>query len=99
MSTDGGVEPVWSRDGRQLFYWNQDQLYVVNVSPGDAFEPQTPTALFGGTYYRTATGHPSYDTASDGRFLMVKPEEQASVSEINVVQNWFQELKERVPIP
>ena len=97
VSTDGGVEPVWSRDGRELFYRNRDQLHVVRVSPGDTFDHQTPTALFEGAYYRTSTAHASYDLAPDGRFLMVKPEEQASVSEINVVLNWFEELKARVP--
>ena len=97
VSTDGGVEPVWSRDGRELFYWNRDQLHVVTVPPGDGFEHQTPTTLFGGDYYRTITGHPSYDLAPDGRFLMVKSEEQASVSQINVVLNWFEELKRLVP--
>ena len=45
------------------------------------------------------TGHASYDLAPDGRFLMVKPEEQASVSQVNVVLNWFEELTRLVPVP
>ena len=97
VSTAGGVEPVWSRDGRELFYWNQDQLHVVNVSSGDTFEPQTPVVLFEEAYYRTSTGHASYDLAPDGRFLMVKPEKQVFVSEINIVTNWFDELQRLVP--
>ena len=99
VSTDGGVEPAWSRDGRELFYRNRDQLHAVSVPPGDTFDHQTPTTLFERAYYRTITAHASYDLAPDGRFLMVKPEEQASVSQINVVLNWVDELRRLVPTP
>ena len=99
MSTDGGVEPVWSRDGRELFYWNGSQLHVVSVQSGDMFQHETPAELFEGLYFRTTTAHASYDVASDGRFLMVKPEEQVSVSQINVVFNWLDELRQLVPTP
>ena len=99
VSTDGGVEPVWSRDGRELFYWNQDELHVVGVTTGDTFQPQASTALLEGTYHRTITAHAAYDVAPDGRFLMVKPETQAAVSQLNVIQNWFDELQRLVPSP
>ena len=46
VSTNGGVEPVWARDGRELFYWNGDQLYVVGIERGETFQHDTPTPLF-----------------------------------------------------
>ena len=48
---------------------------------------------------RTPVDAASYDLAPDGRFLLVKPEEHAYVSEINVVLNWFDELQRLVPTP
>ena len=51
-------------------------------------------------YIRSNNDLPSYDiSVDDQRFLMVKPEERASVSQLNFVHNWFEELKARVPVP
>ena len=56
--------------------------------------------LFEGHYQPTPVTYPNYDVAPDGqRFLMLKPveQEQAAPTQINVVLNWFEELKRRVP--
>jgi hypothetical protein len=56
--------------------------------------------LFEGQYLRTPVTYPDYDVSPDGqRFLMLKPVEHSATAptEINVVQNWFEELKRRVP--
>ena len=58
----------------------------------------SPLTTGGGSDRRRCSGHPAYDVAPVGRFLMVKPEERASVSQISIVQNWHQELLERVPV-
>ena len=44
-STDGGVEPVWAPDGRELFCWKRNKLHVVGVTTGDTFQDETPTTL------------------------------------------------------
>ena len=52
------------------------------------------------TYFRSNNDLPSYDISADGqRFLMVKPEGRASVSQLNFVQNWLDELQRLVPSP
>ena len=52
--------------------------------------------MFEGSYNRTDTGGAGYDVAADGRFLMVQPvEPEQPATEINVVLNWFDELKRR----
>jgi hypothetical protein len=60
---------------------------------------ETQGALQGAIFQRsTAVGAAGYDVSLDGqRFLMVKPVGQAEATQINVVQNWFEELKRLVP--
>ena len=104
ISTNGGVEPVWSPDGRELFYRNTDQVLVVAIDTAEPFRASAPELLFVGAYDLDASaggggvGVPNYDIAPDGRrFLMVKTADNAP--QITVVLNWHQELVERVPIP
>jgi serine/threonine-protein kinase len=100
ISTDGGKEPLWSPDGRELFYRNGDKVMVVtadvNSSGFDITKP--PETLFEGQYF-TAFGIRNYDITPDGqRFVMVKEnEEQPAATQLIVVLNWFEELKRLVP--
>ena len=98
VSTDGGRFPVWSRDGEELYYLNGDKMMAVAISAGPeqlSFDP--PETLFEANY-GTDAQPPAYDVAADGRFLMLEQQETAATRQgINVVLNWFEELKERVP--
>jgi Tol biopolymer transport system component len=99
ISTEGGTEPVWNPNGRDLFYRNGDKMMAVDVSTQPSFSPGTPRALFERHYRLTPFPQtiPTFDVSSDGqRFLMIKENEQAS-TQINIVLNWFEELKQRVP--
>src|SRR5262249_11970123 len=100
VSTEGGTEPGWARNGRELFYRNGDKMMAVAIETKPAFAAAKPRLLFEG-HYETGL-YPflaNYDVSPDGqRFLMIKASEQESAARhINVVQNWFEELKERVP--
>jgi len=54
--------------------------------------------LFEGAYLSLLGTSPSYDVSPDGqRFLMLKGEPTQAITQINIVQNWFEELKRRVP--
>ena len=102
VSIDGGTEPVWSRNGRELFYRSGSRMMVVETTMQPSFSAGKPRMLFEGPYFTTAfpTMTVSYDVSADGqRFLVVKATEAASRSaeQINVVLNWFEELKRRVP--
>jgi hypothetical protein len=101
VSTEGGTEPVWNRNGRELFYRSGDKMMAVGIATQPNFAAGTPRMLFRGTYTPSPAGFPNYDVSADGqRFLMVKPAEQSSSSsltQIVVVQNWFEELKRLVP--
>ena len=100
ISTEGGVEPVWARNGRELFYRNGDKMMVAAFETKPTFAPAKPRLVFEG-HYETGlfSFHPNYDVSPDGqRFLMIKASEQESAAtQINVVVNWSEELKRLVP--
>jgi len=108
ISTVGGSDPLWSPNAREIFYRNGDEVMAVAVETEPTFKAGKPETLFRGTYipFSPLEGNP-WDISLDGkRFLMLK--EVASTSEpaaaaetipkINIVLNWFEELKERVPV-
>ena len=100
ISTEGGREPVWNPNGRELFYRNGDSMMAVDVATKPVFAAGKPRVLFEGRYAPTVFTAPNYDVSPDGRrFLMLKPSEsaEAAPTRINVVLNWFEELKQRVP--
>ena len=101
ISTGGGKEPVWSRDGSELFYRSADDLMVVTVDLGATFGRGTPRALFADTYARDNSaagiaGVPNYDVTPNGqRFVMVRGA-SAGQDSVIVVTNWFEELRQRM---
>jgi Tol biopolymer transport system component len=100
VSTEGGTEPVWNRNGRELFYRSGDKMMAVDITTQPAFASGKPRMLFEGQYSPAPGTATNYDVSSDGqRFLMIKPNEagEAAPTQINVVLNWFEELKQKVP--
>jgi serine/threonine-protein kinase len=101
ISTEGGNEPSWNRNGRDLFYRSGNKMMAVEVTTQPTFSAGKPKVLFEGQYLAVQAGltGTAYDVSPDGqRFLMVKETEPStSVTQINVVLNWFEDLKRRVP--
>jgi Tol biopolymer transport system component/predicted Ser/Thr protein kinase len=100
ISTEGGTEPVWNPNGRELFYRSGDKMMAVDIATQSSFAPGKPKVLFAGQYVPTPVTFPNYDVSPDGqRFLMLKPSDaaEAAPTQINVVLNWFEELKRKVP--
>jgi len=97
ISTEGGTELRWSADGRELFYRLGDKMMVVEVQSEPAFTSGRPQLVFEGPYLTDLFATSNYDISPDGqRFLMIK-EEEGQQDQINVVLNWFEELKRLVP--
>ena len=100
ISTDGGTEPAWNPNGRELFYRSGDKMLAVDITTQPSFAAGKPRLLFQGPYLPSPATSSNYDVSLDGqRFLMVKPneQEQTAPTQINVVLNWFEELKQKVP--
>jgi eukaryotic-like serine/threonine-protein kinase len=97
VSTSGGHCPQWSRDGRELFYRQDDALMSVSVDTSISFRAGKPRRLFVGPY-RGESQEPAFDVSADSRrFLMIKSDNAATLGQINAVLNWFEELKRLVP--
>jgi serine/threonine-protein kinase len=102
VSSNGGYEPLWSADGRELFYRqaNTNTTMAVAVETESEFSFASPKPLFSGPYVQSPLlGSRSYDVARDGRFLMILPGDEnraAAPASIVVVQNFGEELKQRV---
>ncbi len=105
ISTEGGGYPQWARDGQELFYMNDLQMMAVDIETEPGFMAGTPRLLFEEGFVSRAAGpFTVYDVSADGqRFLMVgdatSTDGEAGSPKIIIVQNWFEELTERVPVP
>ncbi len=98
ISSEGGYNPIWSRSSLELFYRNGRKWMAVSYSTNPKFSTGLSMVLFEGDYINVA-GSPSYDVSPDGqRFLLLKSSEEPSrQTQLNVVTNWFEELKRKVP--
>jgi len=104
ISTNGGEDPIWARDGKELFYRSRagNAVVAVPVETESDFKYGKPEVLFTGNY--TINDTPSFDVALDGqRFLMIRKavEKSALVGpqqiSLVVVENWFDDLKRLAP--
>jgi Tol biopolymer transport system component/predicted Ser/Thr protein kinase len=95
ISTNGGTEPRWRRDGKELFFLAGPKLMAVEVK-ADAltFEVGVPEVLFETALFGTTNQRNRYVVSPDGRrFLINVPREGAISSPINIVVNWAPGLK------
>ena len=102
ISAEGGREPAWNRNGRELFFRSGDRMMAVDVTSKPGFAAGKPRVLFEGSYEPTVFTVANYDVAPDGqRFLMLKRTDQraAAPTQITLVLNWLEELKVKVGKP
>ncbi|UCG58914.1 MAG: PD40 domain-containing protein, partial [Phycisphaerales bacterium] len=96
VSTDGGSQPVWSHNGKELYYRKDGKVVAVTVETEPEFRIGGSRQLFEGNYAGCRVCQ-SYDVMPDGRFLMIRDPQESTPLGINVVLNWFEELKRVVP--
>jgi Tol biopolymer transport system component len=96
ISTGGGQQPAWSRDGKELFYVADDRkLMSVNVQMGETFQASTPSPLFQTNLIPNTFGSYFYwernqylATADGKRFLLESAVNEQISSPITVILNW-----------
>jgi Tol biopolymer transport system component len=93
ISNGGGIRPIWSRDGREIFYLQGDAVMRVPIDATRDFHASKPEQLFSGNF--NGESHDvTFDVSRDGqRFIMVRGDDAASLTKLTVVQNWPEELK------
>lgn len=98
VSTDGGTEPLWSRDGRELLFQSGTRLMGVTVTPGAAFSAGAPHLVHEGRFIKSVNGNTSWSVTGDGhRFLRIQQvDPERAITHFELVLNWFSELK---PVP
>ncbi len=100
ISTEGGMAPMWSPDGTELFYWdtNRQTLVSVPVRTAGALEVGKPELFAGGDFSFGDNGwYRNYDIAPDGKKLVmiIKGRQGSGPRQFHVVLNWFEELTAR----
>jgi serine/threonine-protein kinase len=97
VSRDGGSEPRWSRNGRELFFKSNNTLMAAPVTSTSTFASGTPVPLFSVAPYRSARNRQQYDVAPDGqRFLMIREAGTDGAQNLVYADNWLAELKAKL---
>jgi hypothetical protein len=98
ISKDGGNQPVWSLDGKKIYYRNGNEMYSVDVTSTHTFSKGSPKKIFEENYFlpwgRRWDIHPDGD-----RFIMIQsPEAGPQEEKIFVIRNFDEELKRLAPV-
>jgi len=98
-SVDGGRRPLWSKNGDELFFTRENDLYALSVQSDPDVVLGAPQKLFGGTEIGVSLIR-RYDVDTDGkRFVVVQTQDPEDEDQLNnsfvVVENWFAEFKDR----
>ena len=95
VSTDGGGEPLWSRDGRELFFQQGVRLMRVSTPPGATFSGGPPQLVHEGRFLKSQNDLTCWGITPDGsRFLRIQQvEPERAVTRVDLVLNWFEEVK------
>ncbi|HYM23491.1 MAG TPA: hypothetical protein VEU08_09790, partial [Vicinamibacterales bacterium] len=98
ISAAGGVEPVWARSGKELFFRDGDKLMAVPVDIGGAsVTAGAPRVLFQGRFVPSTSVDRWYDVSPDAqRFLMMRADSGRGAPTVTIVQEWGTELKRLV---
>src|SRR5436309_2303008 len=84
VSTDGGTNPIWRRDGRELFYRKGNRVMALSTELRPSFSAGKAKVLFEGEF------EDEYDVTADGaRFVMISRRAQSPRTQINVVLGLF----------
>ncbi len=99
-SVNGGAQPRWRGDGKELYYVDDSTMMAVSVSTEPTFALGQPQPLFESVDLKADTGT-KYDVSANGkRFVTISPveddeEEEEAPSSIRIVQNWYEEFRDR----
>ena len=98
ISPGGGTAPVWSRDGRRLFYRMGKQVLAADIRYEPVLAVSAPSLLFEGDFWTETDHFAEYDVGPDDLgFVMVQSDDTPAQRQVHVMLNWFDELRRLVP--
>jgi Tol biopolymer transport system component len=95
VSSEGGVSPAWSPDGKELFFRNGSRMMVADVKSSPAFSTGAPRVLFEGPFAVDLAGDIDYDVAPDGKHFLMMLVARASQPRLRVHTQWAPEAATR----
>jgi eukaryotic-like serine/threonine-protein kinase len=93
VSTDGGSQPFWRADGKELYYRSRGRVMAVPVLQGATFSVGTPQELFKATFANVTVRAHYRPTADGQRFLVLAPLAGEAIKPASVVLNWPSALR------
>ena len=99
VSNGGGGSPVWSADGKELFFLNgADRLIAAQLGSGPTFSVTELKPLFDATRFSYIGFHQAFEVTKDGRFIFLGPVGSVTARTTRLVQvdNWFADIKARL---
>jgi serine/threonine-protein kinase len=100
ISAAGGMEPLWRRDGGELFFRNtRGDMYAVTVAPGRQFEHTAPRLVFSRPGLALQEFYRSYDVHPDGKRFLMLSSGDAEARTLSVIFNWRTDLRKRRESP
>jgi hypothetical protein len=94
VSVNGGTEPVWSRDGRRLFYRGDGMLMAATLRSGGTFAVASRDTVFTDSYVFAGNPHANYDVMPDGKhFIFLRG---TTAGDLVVVTNWDRAMRARM---
>jgi hypothetical protein len=88
ISSEGGTNPVWSPDGRELFYRSGPRMMVADVATTPTFAARPPRVLFEGPFFVDFIGDIDFDVAPDGQHFVMMLVEPAAQPRLRVLTHW-----------
>ena len=99
ISTEGGSEPVWRRDGREITYRSGNRLMSVPVSLDPTFRAESPSVLMDYPYdgLLGSPGVPNYDVSRDGSWFVFvdNPDLNQEARQVEIALDWPKVLTSR----
>jgi serine/threonine-protein kinase len=95
ISSGGGTEPVWSRDGRRMYYRNGQKVIETDITPGAMISVGARRPVFSLTTLASTRGSASYDISPDGQQIIFG-QPTGSEAKLVVIVNWFTEVRRKL---
>jgi serine/threonine-protein kinase len=96
VTADGGRQPVWSRDGRRIFYARNNELWAATIRTAPTFAVTSRDPLFSGDFSLSEPTHATYDTSPDSNGFVLLRLAGGTPTRIVVVKDWKYELRQRI---